>query len=233
MGTSLESSKFLVNSSDPKYSFLKRLGLQSLNPGVLHTEWTGRGDVVQSISPSNNQVIAEVATASALDYDEAVVASYSAYLKWCVIPAPKRGDILRQINDELRSNFTDLSRLVSLEMGKIASEGEGEVQEFIDIIDYSVGLSRMLNGKVIPSEREGHSLYEMWNPLGVVGIITAFNFPVAVCHDFDVWNKATNSCQLSTGLRMESGNQFDLRKHDPLETCSIYSFDRCRCYEDD
>lgn len=196
MGSQVESSKFLVNSSDPKYSFLKRLGLESQNSGVLHNKWTGSGEIVDSLCPANNQVIAQVITGSPKDYDDAVEASQAAYQSWCMVPGPKRGEILRQINDELRKHFTDLSRLVSLEMGKIASEGEGEVQEFIDIIDYSVGLSRMINGKVIPSEREGHSLMEIWNPLGVVGIITAFNFPVAVFG----WNQAISLITGNTTL---------------------------------
>jgi aldehyde dehydrogenase family 7 protein A1 len=116
------------------------------------------------------------------------------------IPAPQRGEIVRQIGNGLRERKADLGRLVSLEMGKILSEGEGEVQEYIDICDYAVGLSRMLDGKVLPSERPGHVLMENWNPLGCVGIITAFNFPVAVfgwnnalalvCGDTMVWKSA-------------------------------------------
>ena len=116
------------------------------------------------------------------------------------IPAPQRGDIVRQIGNALRDNKSDLGKLVSLEMGKILSEGEGEVQEYIDICDYAVGLSRMMEGKVLPSERPGHVLLENWNSIGAIGIITAFNFPVAVfgwnnalalvCGDTMVWKSA-------------------------------------------
>ena len=102
------------------------------------------------------------------------------------MPAPKRGELVRQIRVAIDSKITDLGRIVSLEMGKIHAEGIGEVQEYVDIADYAVGLSRMLNGKVIPSERANHFMMEVWNPLGVVGIISAFNFPVAVYG----WNAA-------------------------------------------
>lgn len=159
-------SKFLA--SDPKYQpFLSRLGIQDKNPGVLHTKWTGNGPALTSVCPANNRPIAEVTSASIADYQEAVSVSQDSWKQWCQIPAPKRGEIVRQIGEELRNHLEDLGKLVSLEMGKILSEGIGEVQEFIDIIDYSVGLSRMINGKIIPSEREDHTLLEMWNPLGM------------------------------------------------------------------
>ena len=101
-------------------------------------------------------------------------------------PAPKRGEIVRQMGEELRANKEALGQLISIETGKILSEGLGEVQEAIDIVDYACGLSRMLEGKVLPSERPGHMMMEMWNPLGICGVITAFNFPVAV----HMWNAA-------------------------------------------
>ena len=119
------------------------------------------------------------------------------------MPAPKRGEIVRQIGDALRAKRDALGHLVSLEMGKILAEGIGEVQEFIDICDLAVGLSRSINGKVIPSERPGHTLLEFWNPLGMVGIITAFNFPVAVygwnvaismiCGNVNIWKGASTT----------------------------------------
>ena len=178
------SSAFLVH--EPKYSFLQRLGITQENPGVLHNTWTGNGASLVVNCPANNRPIASVKTASPADYEEAVAAAAAAYRSWSMVPAPKRGEIVRQIGQELREHLQDLGSLISLEMGKILTEGVGEVQEFIDIVDYAVGLSRGISGKVIPSERPGHSLMELWNPLGVVGIITAFNFPVAVFG----WNNA-------------------------------------------
>lgn len=122
-------------------------------------------------------MIAEIVTGTVENYDEAIRESQKAWQQWIDLPAPKRGEIVRQIGNALREHKADLGKLISLEMGKILSEGEGEVQEYIDICDYAVGLSRMLNGKVIPSERPNHILMENWNPLGVVGVISAFNFP--------------------------------------------------------
>uniref|UniRef100_A0A4W3J912 Aldehyde dehydrogenase 7 family, member A1 n=1 Tax=Callorhinchus milii TaxID=7868 RepID=A0A4W3J912_CALMI len=124
--------------------------------------------------------------ASLEDYEETVQKAKEAWKIWADIPAPKRGEIVRQIGDALRKKLKVLGNLVSLEMGKISIEGVGEVQEYIDICDYAVGLSRMFGGPMLPSERPGHALIEQWNPLGLVGIITAFNFPVAVYG----WNNA-------------------------------------------
>lgn len=131
-------------------------------------------------------MIASVREGTVEDYNAAVVATKEAAKVWSEVTAPKRGEIVRQIGDALRQKKKPLGQLVSLEMGKILAEGEGEVQEYIDICDFAVGLSRSMNGQVIPSERPGHLLLEMWNPLGLVGIITAFNFPVAVFG----WNNA-------------------------------------------
>lgn len=136
--------------------------------------------MVASLNPANNEVIAEVVEASIEEYEEGMKACVDASKIWIQVPAPKRGDIVRQIGDALRSKLQHLGRLVSLEMGKILPEGIGEVQEIIDMCDFAVGLSRQLNGSVIPSERPNHMMMEMWNPLGVVGVITAFNFPCAV-----------------------------------------------------
>lgn len=111
------------------------------------------------------------------NYNEAVEESKKAWKLWIDVPAPQRGEIVRQIGNALRERKSDLGQLISLEMGKILSEGEGEVQEYIDICDYAVGLSRMLNGKILPSERPNHVLMEHWNPLGTIGVISAFNFP--------------------------------------------------------
>lgn len=178
------ASTFLVD--DPKYSFLRDLGLKSRNSGVYNGNWTGTGPVTQSIDPSTGAVIAEVTTGTTAELDECLRVGQAAFAEWSTVPAPRRGEIVRQIGDELRANLPALGRLVSLEMGKILPEGVGEVQEFIDICDYATGLSRMFAGQIIPSERARHTILEQWRPLGLVGVISAFNFPCAVFG----WNAA-------------------------------------------
>ncbi len=165
-----------------KQDILKKLGLSDVNSGVYAGEWLQNpsGDVVESISPIDGQPIAKVRTAGKEDYDQVVDRLGDAFKQWRLIPAPKRGEIVRLLGLELRKHKQDLGKLVTLEMGKILPEGEGEVQEMIDMADFSVGLSRQLYGLTIQSERPGHRLYEQWQPLGTIGIITAFNFPVAV-----------------------------------------------------
>jgi len=181
---SSSSSSFLIN--DSKYQFLQDLGLKENNSGVFDGSWKGSGESVTSYNPANGQPIASVVTGSLADYDGCVKSAEEAWQIWAEVTPPHRGEIVRQIGEELRKYLQPLGMLVSLEMGKIVPEGVGEVQEYVDICDYAVGLSRMFSGKVIPSERPGHALLENWNPLGVVGIITAFNFPVAVYG----WNSA-------------------------------------------
>lgn len=164
-----------------EYEFLKELGLQPHNLGCYgNGVWKGSGNTVTSVNPANNQPIATVVEASMEDYEESMRTCQEACKTWMQTPAPKRGEIVRQIGDALRSKLVLLGRLVSLEMGKILAEGIGEVQEIIDMCDYAVGLSRQLNGSIIPSERPNHMMMEVWNPLGIVGVITAFNFPCAV-----------------------------------------------------
>ncbi|KAK6911847.1 Aldehyde dehydrogenase domain [Dillenia turbinata] len=163
------------------YEFLKEIGVGPNNLGsYVNGSWKGSGPVVSSLNPANNQVIAQVTEASIRDYEEGMHACSGAAKIWMQVPAPKRGEIVRQIGEALRAKLHELGRLVSLEMGKILPEGIGEVQEIIDMCDFAVGLSRQLNGSVIPSERPNHMMLEMWNPLGIVGVITAFNFPCAV-----------------------------------------------------
>ncbi|XP_059090365.1 alpha-aminoadipic semialdehyde dehydrogenase-like [Tigriopus californicus] len=181
---SSNSGNYLID--EPKYAFLKQLGIQKDNAGVFNGQWFGSGEVVSSICPANNRPIANVTTGSVDDYEKVVQAAEEAWEIWADLPVPKRGEIVRQIGDALREKLEPLGKLVSLEMGKIVPEGIGEVQEYVDICDYAVGLSRMMAGKVIPSERPGHQLLECWNPLGVIGVISAFNFPVAVYG----WNNA-------------------------------------------
>ncbi|XP_017884690.1 alpha-aminoadipic semialdehyde dehydrogenase [Ceratina calcarata] len=172
--------------TDSKYGFLKQLGLSTENPGLYNGQWGGSGKVVESVSPITGQVIAKVRTATSSETSETIAEARKAWTQWASLPAPTRGEIVRQIGDELRLNLRPLGQLVSLEMGKILPESIGEVQEYIDICDYAVGLSRSLSGSVFPSERQDHALLEKWNPLGVVGIISAFNSPVAVYG----WNSA-------------------------------------------
>uniref|UniRef100_A0A667YM36 aldehyde dehydrogenase (NAD(+)) n=1 Tax=Myripristis murdjan TaxID=586833 RepID=A0A667YM36_9TELE len=175
--------------SQPKYSWLKELGLSEDNHGVYNGTWGGSGEVVTSYCPANNEPIARVRQATMAEYEETIQKSREAWKVWAEVSranAPKRGEIVRQIGDALRKKIKVLGSLVSLEMGKIYVEGVGEVQEYVDVCDYAVGLSRMIGGPILPSERPGHALIEQWNPVGLVGIITAFNFPVAVYG----WNNA-------------------------------------------
>src|SRR5437867_8915313 len=184
-------------------SLLKRLGLADENPGVFSGEWVGGGTVVQKISPINGQVVATVREATAEDYGAAVSRASAAFSKWGTVPAPVRGETVRQLGNALRSAKADLAQLITIETGKILVEAEGEVQEMIDICDFAVGLSRQLHGLTIASERPGHRSMEQWHPLGVVGVITAFNFPVAVwawnsalaavCGDAIVWKPANKT----------------------------------------
>ncbi|KAG2130011.1 NAD-aldehyde dehydrogenase [Suillus cothurnatus] len=149
-------------------------------PGVYDGQWSGSGDVLESVCPATGEVLARVRSAAPHELHEALGKSKEAYLHLRTVPAPKRGELLRQIREALSAKRDVLGALVSLEMGKIKTEGIGEVQEFVDICDYAVGLSRMMNGRVVASERPGHTILEVPNPIGVVGVLTAFNFPVAV-----------------------------------------------------
>src|SRR5215475_7158193 len=163
---------------------LRRLGLGPLNPGA----WSGShgwssttdGALLNVRNPANGTLIAQVRPASVQDYDHVVSSAVLAAARWREVPAPKRGEAVRLLGEELRRHKDDLGTLVSLENGKILAEGLGEVQEMIDIADFAVGQSRMLYGLSMHSERPQHRMSEQWHPLGVVGIISAFNFPVAV-----------------------------------------------------
>jgi len=166
------------------HKILEQLGLKDLNPGACFGpgHWsTLREDArVDSINPSSGQVIAQVSAASQADYEKVIKTAQEAAEAWKTVPAPVRGDAVRLVTQALRDYKDPLGSLVALEMGKIKAEGDGEVQEMIDIGDFAVGQSRMLYGKTMHSERPGHRMYEQWHPLGVVGVVTAFNFPVAV-----------------------------------------------------
>ncbi|MEL7123786.1 MAG: aldehyde dehydrogenase family protein, partial [Bacteroidota bacterium] len=162
-------------------TFLDKLGISEKNIGTstgLHS--FGEGEFIESYSPVDGKLIGAVRTTTRSEYDQVVEKAQEAFPSWRNIPAPKRGEIVRQYGNELRKYKDDLGRLVSYEMGKSLQEGWGEVQEMIDICDFAVGLSRQLYGLTMHSERPMHRMYEQWHPLGVVGIISAFNFPVAV-----------------------------------------------------
>ncbi|KTC65858.1 piperidine-6-carboxylate dehydrogenase (plasmid) [Legionella adelaidensis] len=162
---------------------LETLNIKNVNPGAFagHTwESITNEKLLVSENPSTGEMIAKVSTCSLGDYEKIVSISQNAFLKWRDFPAPKRGEIVRQIGQALRKHKDALGTLVSMEMGKSKQEGDGEVQEMIDIADFAVGQSRMLYGKTMHSERPLHRMYEQWHPYGVIGVISAFNFPVAV-----------------------------------------------------
>ena len=163
------------------------LGLESHNSGVFAGEWLeAGGETVDVINPATGESLATATLASVDNYDRVVSNSVETYERWRQLPAPKRGDYIRRLGNALRENTEALGALVTLEMGKILPEGVGEVQEMVDICDFAVGLSRQLYGNTMTSERPSHRMYEHWHPLGPVGVISAFNFPVAVWS----WNAA-------------------------------------------
>lgn len=159
---------------------LAQLNLLKINQGSSCRVASQTGSYLEVIDPRSEQSIAQVVNATEEEYEAIIQASQAEFLRWREVPAPKRGELVRQIAQRLRSQKKALGALISLEMGKSPEEGEGEVQEMIDIADFAVGLSRMLYGITLPSEREHHRMMEQWHPLGVVGVITAFNFPMAV-----------------------------------------------------
>jgi len=185
------------------YPFLKELDLNEDNLGVYYGQWVGSGPVITSYNPTTGKPIARIKGGSMEDYEMCLKKMSDAKKEWQSTPPPKRGEIIRQIGDELRKYLKPLAQLVSLEMGKIIGEGYGEVQEFIDMCDYATGLSRTFEGKILPSERPDHLLMEVWNPLGFLGLITAFNFPIAVfgwntalsliCGNCQVWKGASST----------------------------------------
>jgi len=177
------SNRHLARSLSTRASeILSNLGINPADevPGVYDGTWRGSGALMTSVCPTTGEVLARVKTASPAEVQEALARTREAYVQFRDVPAPRRGEILRQIREALAAKIDHLGAMVSLEMGKIRTEGLGEVQEFVDICDYGVGLSRMMNGRVVASERPGHSILEVPNPLGVVAVLSAFNFPVAV-----------------------------------------------------
>lgn len=174
------------------------LGIQKINSGTsTGQKWFGNGELFASFSPVDGEEIGKVKATTKEEYETVIVKAQDAFKQWRIIPAPKRGEIVRQLGQKLREYKEDLGKLVSYEMGKSLQEGYGEVQEMIDICDFAVGLSRQLYGLTIHSERPSHRMYEQYHPLGIIGVITAFNFPVAVwawntclalvCGDTIIW----------------------------------------------
>jgi aldehyde dehydrogenase (NAD+) len=200
------------------------LGIKESQSGV----WVGskaleaHGSMIESYSPVNGKYIGKVSTADASDYETVMQANAQAFIAWRSMPAPHRGEIVRQFGNELRKVKSELGALVSYEMGKSYQEGLGEVQEMIDICDFAVGLSRQLYGLTMHSERPGHRMYEQWHPLGTVGVISAFNFPVAVwswntalawvCGNVTIWKPSSKvplcaiACQQIIGKVLEANN---------------------------
>lgn len=163
------------------------LGLGDHNSGVFAGEWLdGHGERIDVVNPTTGETLATVTMADESDYEHVVTNSVETFDRWRLLPAPKRGQYVRSLGDALREKIEPLGALVTLEMGKIQAEGVGEVQEMVDICDFAVGLSRQLYGNTMASERPNHRMYEHWHPLGPVGVISAFNFPVAVWS----WNSA-------------------------------------------
>jgi len=183
--------------------FLKTLGIEDVNPGGFGGEWIGSGPELEVITPIDGSRIATVRQVTEDEYDQIADRAHEAFLRWRQVPAPKRGELVRLLGNRLREVKDELGQLVTLEMGKIAAEGLGEVQEMIDICDFATGLSRQLYGNTMHSERPDHRMYEQWHPLGVVGVISAFNFPVAVwswnaalasvCGDSVLWKPASKT----------------------------------------
>ena len=184
-------------------SLLNKLGIAERNAGGFDGEWIGSGPMLDVYTPVDGSKIASVQQVTEEEYDRIVARAHEAFVKWRSVPAPKRGDLVRQLGNKLRELKSELGQLVTLEMGKIQAEGEGEVQEMIDICDFACGLSRQLYGLSMHSERDDHRMYEQWHPLGVVGVISAFNFPVAVwswnaciaavCGDATLWKPSSQT----------------------------------------
>lgn len=187
-----------------QHSFLKELNLDSTSHGYSDgLNFTASGDTIQSINPNNGKPIANIIKASPADYQKGIQLAQEAFKVWSQWPMPERGNVIRDFGHALRESKEALGKLISLEVGKIYPEGLGEVQEGIDMCDFACGLSRTISGKVIPSERKEHVILETWNPLGLIGVISAFNFPHAVfawnaclalvCGNCVVWKGSENT----------------------------------------
>ena len=211
---------------------LSKLGIEKINEGAATgTKWLkAGGEKLDSFSPVDGKKIASVTTVTQDNYDAVVNQAQAAFAEWRMWPAPKRGDVVRQVGEALRKYKEPLGMLVSYEMGKSLQEGLGEVQEMIDICDFAVGMSRQLYGLTMHSERPAHRMYEQWHPLGVVGIISAFNFPVAVwawnstiawiCGDTCVW-KPSEKTPLSAVACQNIISEVFKANHVPEGVCGL------------
>jgi aldehyde dehydrogenase (NAD+) len=190
---------------NPIPEILEKLHIEPVNSGACYGDWIANpsGGEMESFNPATGESLAKIQMAGPADYELVMQHATEAFLEWRMVPAPKRGEMVREIAGELREHKDDLGALVTLEMGKILAEGRGEVQEMIDVADFAVGLSRQLYGMTTHSERPGHRMYEQWHPLGIVGVISAFNFPVAVwswnamiaavCGDCVLWRPSSET----------------------------------------
>ncbi|MCD6119454.1 aldehyde dehydrogenase family protein [bacterium] len=204
---------------------MRELELNEVERGGFSGEWLGSGDELEVLSPIDGSVIGRVKQCTEDEYEKIAARAHEAFLDWRKIPAPKRGEVVRRIGNALREKKAELGALVTLEMGKIRAEGVGEVQEMIDICDFAVGLSRQLYGLTMHSERPGHRMYEQWHPLGVVGIISSFNFPVAVwawnasiawvCGDACLWKPSSKTPLTAIACTRIAAAIFEEMGYDP------------------
>ena len=204
---------------------LEELDIEDTNLGGFAGTWMGSGLDLDVYSPIDGSRLATVTQVTEDEYDQVVTRAQQAFLEWRKVPAPKRGEVIRQLGNRLRENKHALGALVTLEMGKIKDEGEGEVQEMIDVCDFAVGLSRQLYGLTMASERPDHHMREQWHPLGIVGVITAFNFPVAVwswnaaiaavCGDATLWKPASGTPLTALAVTKIAANVCIENKVDP------------------
>ncbi len=216
---------------------LKSLGITDKNEGSFTgTQWiNSKGKTISSYSPVDAKKIADVVCSDKETYEQVINTAEKAFLEWRMWPSPRRGDVVRQVGEALRKNKEALGRLVSYEMGKSLQEGYGEVQEMIDICDFAVGLSRQLHGLTMHSERPGHRMYEQWHPLGIVGVISAFNFPVAVwswnamlawvCGDVVLW-KPSEKTPLCGIACMQIIKEVFEKNEVPEGVCSLITGER-------
>ncbi len=216
---------------------LKRLGISEKNGSTsTGSQWiTGSDRLIESYSPVDGKKIAAVFATDQEAYEQVMSAAEKAFIEWRMWPSPKRGDVVRQVGDALRQHKEDLGKLVSYEMGKSLQEGYGEVQEMIDICDFAVGLSRQLHGLTMHSERPGHRMYEQWHPLGTVGVISAFNFPVAVwswnamlawvCGDVCVWKPSEKTPLCGIACQNIVGEVFK-KNQVPEGVCNLINGER-------
>lgn len=213
-----------------KMEVLKELGLASQNSGGFAGEWLGDGTAYPVISPIDGEPIAEVTPVTSENLTAIVDRCHKAFLDWRMVPAPKRGEVVKTLGQRIGENKDALAELVTLEMGKTLREAQGEVQEMVDVFDFAVGLSRQLYGNNMPSERPGHTIREQWHPLGMTAVITAFNFPVAVwswnaalaliCGDTVLWKPSSKTPLTALAVNKIAASVLEEHGY-PTEICSL------------